>query len=890
MGDLVTLLGNCQNPDHAIRKQAEDALEQAGNTNMGQLLLSLVVELANEQQSEVIRQQAGLYIKVQLSAEEEAIRAQKLLQWAALDDAVKAQIKAGSVQTLHSPAPGPRSTAALIVGKLGAIELPQDKWAELLPTLMNNVTGEFDERVKVATLQALGYMCDDWEPEDMNMSQSNQILTCIVDGMRPDRPPAIRGAAARALINSLDFTRSNFEAQQERDVIMQVVCEATQCTDANVRKAAYEAIWTIATLYYDRLQAYMQPLFELTLRTIREDQEDVALNAMEFWSSLCDEELEIMDENAFEREPGTARVSQNYVKAALASLMPVVLETLSKQDEDSADDLEHWDLAKAGATCLRLIAQLVEDDVVDLMVPFVTVNIASQTNWRQREAAGPSVEKLSPLVHSAMPILIGLMRDPHVMVKDSATWTIGKICELHGPSIPAEALTPLVEALLLALKDSPRVCSKACFALHNFGDQFEDTRDEESNALSPYLSALVHELLLATQREDGGYVGRGGEGRGEEGIWWAGWLGEAVEAMNVLIKNSARDMMEVVRSTLAVVLSHLEQSFSSQVLTVEDRDRLQGLQSLLCGSLQVISIKMAKEVVPYADRIMHILVEVFKNKQAVAQEEAFMAVGALADQMEKPFINYMETFLPILIQGLSNNEEYQVCIVATGVVGDLCRALEKDILPYCQHIMGWLMVNLEGASINRDVKPVVLACLGDIALAIQGEFRQYLETTMNMLAQAQGVCGSTNGQDEDMVDYINVLRESVLEAYSGIVQGLNEENNNHTNELLPFLPALMTFLDQLAADTNKDNDVLKTAIGVVGDLAQGLGVSHAPRLRTPGIMALLNEGEGSGQDESIVSLAKWAKEQVIWCGVTGAADYQIYSYVGASGSFPTRME
>ena len=41
---------------------------------------------------------------------------------------------------------------------------------------------------------------------------------------------------------------------------------------------------------------------------------------------------------------------------------------------------------------------------------------------------------------------------------------------------------------------------------------------------------------------------------------------------------------------------------------------------------------------------------------------------------------------------------------------------------------------------------------------------------MNMLAQAQSVCGTTDGVDEDMVDYINVLRESVLEAYSGIVQ------------------------------------------------------------------------------------------------------------------------
>lgn len=73
-------------------------MESISNGLQGQLLLSLVVELANEQQSEVIRQQAGLYIKVQLSAEEETIRQQKLLQWAALEDAVKTEIKAGSVQ------------------------------------------------------------------------------------------------------------------------------------------------------------------------------------------------------------------------------------------------------------------------------------------------------------------------------------------------------------------------------------------------------------------------------------------------------------------------------------------------------------------------------------------------------------------------------------------------------------------------------------------------------------------------------------------------------------------------------------------------------------------------------------------------------------------------
>lgn len=57
-----------------------------------------MVELANEQQSEVIRQQAGLYVKVQLSAEDEAIREHKLAQWNHLDESTKAQIKVGTLQ------------------------------------------------------------------------------------------------------------------------------------------------------------------------------------------------------------------------------------------------------------------------------------------------------------------------------------------------------------------------------------------------------------------------------------------------------------------------------------------------------------------------------------------------------------------------------------------------------------------------------------------------------------------------------------------------------------------------------------------------------------------------------------------------------------------------
>ena len=45
-------------------------------------------------------------------------------------------------------------------------------------------------------------------------SQSNEILTAIVQGMRKEEPSNnVRLAATKALLNSLEFTRANFEKE-----------------------------------------------------------------------------------------------------------------------------------------------------------------------------------------------------------------------------------------------------------------------------------------------------------------------------------------------------------------------------------------------------------------------------------------------------------------------------------------------------------------------------------------------------------------------------------------------------------------------------------------------------------------------------------------------------
>ena len=54
----------------------------------------------------------------------------------------------------------------------------------------------------------------------------------------------------------------------------------------------------------------------------------------------------------------------------------------------------------------------------------------------------------------------------------------------------------------------------------------------------------------------------------------------------------------------------------------------------------------------------------------------------------------MDQFSPILFAALQNYEEHQMCSIAVGLIGDISRALNENIFPYCNGIMQILLQNL----------------------------------------------------------------------------------------------------------------------------------------------------------------------------------------------------
>ena len=96
---------------------------------------------------------------------------------------------------------------------------------------------------------------------------------------------------------------------------MQIVCEATQSSAANVQVGAFECLVKIMTLYYDKMAFYMESAIfgvwskilraigvsnvpQLTLLAMQHIDESVSKQGVEFWSTVCEEEIELAIEAA----------------------------------------------------------------------------------------------------------------------------------------------------------------------------------------------------------------------------------------------------------------------------------------------------------------------------------------------------------------------------------------------------------------------------------------------------------------------------------------------------------------------------------------------------------------------------------------------------------------
>lgn len=258
--------------------------------------------MANESAAPHIRTAAGLALKNAFTFRDLAKLREVQERWiSGISPEVKAQVKELALKTLASKDARAGQSAAQFIVSIAAIELPRNEWPELMNHLVQSVATGTDQ-LKQASLITIGFICESQDPElrESLAAHSNAILTAVVQGARREEPNMdIRNAAIKALSDSVDFVRSNMENEGERNYIMQVVCEATQADDLRVQAGAFGCLNRIMGSYYDKMRFYMEKaLFGLSIMGMKSEEEDVAKLAIEFWCTVCEEEIAIEDDNA----------------------------------------------------------------------------------------------------------------------------------------------------------------------------------------------------------------------------------------------------------------------------------------------------------------------------------------------------------------------------------------------------------------------------------------------------------------------------------------------------------------------------------------------------------------------------------------------------------------
>lgn len=638
---------------------------------------------------------------------------------------------------------------------------------------------------------------------------------------------------------------------------MQVVCEATQADDSRIQQGAFGCLNRIMALYYENMRFYMEKaLFGLTILGMKSEDEDVAKLAVEFWSTVCEEELSIEDDNAQVETADQQRPFYNFARVAANEVVPVLLALLTKQDEDATDD--EYNIARAAYQCLQLYSQAVGGTIIAPVLSFVETNLRAE-DWHHRDAAvsafgaimeGPEEKVLDPIVKQALPVLITMMDDSNLQVKDSTAYALGRVTSACSDSIdPQQHLPTLIEALFKGLISSSKMAPSCCWALMNLAERFAGDFGAATNAISPHFNQAVTSLLDVTARQDA-----------ETSVRTA-----AYEVLNTFVQSAATDSLQAVASLSDVIIKRLEETvpLQQQVVSVEDKITLEEMQNSLCSVLQAIISRLDKEIIPQGNRIMQILLQILNivGGKSSVPESVFAAISALCAAMEEDFINYMEAFSPFLNQALANQDEPSLCSMAIGLVSDITRSLGERSQPFCDNFMNHLLNNLRSTTLGNQFKPAILQCFGDIAGAITGHFETYLTVVAQVLEQAATITAAPDGPYE-MVDYVLSLREGIMDAWGGIIGAM--KSSGKTQALQQYVPHVFQLLSLIANDENRSESLLRASMGVIGDLADAYPNGELIEgFSQPWLSAMIKETKSNREYQGrTIETARWAREQV----------------------------
>lgn len=281
----------------------------------------------------------------------------------------KVEIKNKFVEALKTQQAPVRSQIASILAAIACIELPRGEWNELIPTLcaQSKVT-EANTDLRHASLQTLGYICEDLDPKHLNDEMKNQIIQVLVTNITDDANAIeITKVAVKALQLSISYATKCFADETDRRFIMEKILKSCAHPDEEIKEHALICLRDIGEQEYFCIEEYFQQVCQVTGAAAKAEPAKVGASAFEFWTTLAEVETE-------RKQKG--QPIKHYIDQCKGELMTLIFGGILAISFEEDEDDDEWGHSVSAVCCLQKFALLLQNEITEPVVKFVVANIS----------------------------------------------------------------------------------------------------------------------------------------------------------------------------------------------------------------------------------------------------------------------------------------------------------------------------------------------------------------------------------------------------------------------------------------------------------------------------------------------------------------------------------
>ncbi|KAL9391252.1 hypothetical protein Peur_015172 [Populus x canadensis] len=294
---------------------------------------------------------------------------------------------------------------------------------------------------------------------------------------------------------------------------------------AEVRKLVCAAFVQLIEVRPSFLEPHLRSVAEYILQVNKDGDDEVALEACEFWSAYCDAQLP--PENLREFLPRLIPVllsnmayaddDESLAEAEEDESLPDRDQDLkprfhtsrfhgSDSVEDDDDDIVNvWNLRKCSAAALDILSNVFGDEILPTLMPVVQAKLSASgdESWKDREAAVLAlgavaegcINGLYPNLSQMVGFLLPLLDDKFPLIRSISCWTISRfskyVVQESGHQKGYEQFDKVLMGLLRRILDTnKRVQEAACSALATL-------EEEAAEELAPRLEIILQHLVCA---------------------------------------------------------------------------------------------------------------------------------------------------------------------------------------------------------------------------------------------------------------------------------------------------------------------------------------------------------------------------------------------------------